>query len=85
MSIPSLNSDTFTVAGRTFSSRRLVGTGKDQDHAHTLTAIAAAREPVLMASAMGKAILAGHEAFLAWRMPAKCFAPASSPVEGLFL
>ena len=85
MSIPSLNSDTFTVAGRTFSSRLLVGTGKDQDHAQTLTAIAAAREPVLIASAMGKAIQASREAFLAGRMPAKCFAPASSPVEGLFL
>ncbi|NCA88346.1 MAG: thiazole synthase [Gammaproteobacteria bacterium] len=48
------------------------------------TAIAAAREPVLMASAMRKAIQAGREAFLAGRMPAKRFASASSPVEGLF-
>ncbi len=48
------------------------------------TAIAAAREPLLMASAMKKAIEAGHEAFLAGRMPAKRFASASSPIDGLF-
>jgi thiazole synthase len=48
------------------------------------TAIAAAQRPVLMASAMRKAIEAGREAFLAGRMPAKRFASASSPLEGLF-
>ncbi|MBU0499361.1 MAG: thiazole synthase [Gammaproteobacteria bacterium] len=48
------------------------------------TAIAAARDPVLMASAMRKAIEAGREAFLAGRMPAKRFASASSPLDGLF-
>jgi thiazole synthase len=48
------------------------------------TAIAAARDPVLMASAMRKAIEAGREAFLAGRMQAKRFASASSPIEGLF-
>ncbi|WP_457668857.1 thiazole synthase [Thiolapillus sp.] len=48
------------------------------------TAIAAAQDPVLMASAMKKAIQAGREAFLAGRMPAKRFASASSPVDGLF-
>lgn len=48
------------------------------------TAIAAAKKPVLMASAMRKAIEAGREAFLAGRMPAKRFASASSPVDGLF-
>ncbi len=48
------------------------------------TAIAAARNPILMASAMKKAIEAGREAYLAGRMPAKRFASASSPVEGLF-
>ncbi len=48
------------------------------------TAIAAARDPVLMASAMKKAIQAGREAFLAGRMQAKRFASASSPLEGLF-
>ena len=48
------------------------------------TAIAAARDPVLMASAMRKAIEAGREAYLAGRMAPKRFASASSPVEGLF-
>jgi thiazole synthase len=48
------------------------------------TAIAAAKDPVLMASAMRKAIEAGREAFLAGRMAPKRFASASSPVEGLF-
>jgi len=48
------------------------------------TAIAAADKPVLMASAMRKAIEAGREAYLAGRMPAKRFASASSPVDGMF-
>ncbi|WP_416274507.1 thiazole synthase [Lamprobacter sp.] len=48
------------------------------------TAIAAAKDPVLMASAMRKGIEAGREAFLAGRMPAKRFASASSPIEGTF-
>ena len=48
------------------------------------TAIDAAQQPVLMASAMKKGIQAGREAFLAGRMQAKRFASASSPVDGLF-
>ena len=48
------------------------------------TAIAAAQNPPLMASAMKKAIEGGREAFLAGRMPRKRFASASSPIEGLF-
>jgi len=48
------------------------------------TAIAAARNPVLMASAMKKAIEAGREAYLAGRMPKKLYASASSPIEGTF-
>ncbi len=48
------------------------------------TAIAAAKNPVLMASAMKKAIEAGREAYLAGRMQPKRFASASSPMEGLF-
>ncbi|MBK5967716.1 MULTISPECIES: thiazole synthase [Thiorhodovibrio] len=48
------------------------------------TAIAAARDPILMASAMRKAIEAGREAYLAGRMPAKRYASASSPIEGTF-
>lgn len=48
------------------------------------TAIAEARNPILMASAMRKGIQAGREAFLAGRMPRKRFASASSPIDGLF-
>ena len=47
------------------------------------TAIAGAREPALMASAMRKAIEAGREAFLAGRIPMKAYGSASSPVDGL--
>ncbi len=47
------------------------------------TAIAAARNPVLMARAMKKAVEAGREAFLAGRMPKKLYsASPSSPTEG---
>ncbi|WP_455209667.1 thiazole synthase [Kaarinaea lacus] len=48
------------------------------------TAIAGAKNPVLMASAMKKAIEAGREAFLAGRIPKKRYASASSPIEGTF-
>jgi thiazole synthase len=48
------------------------------------TAIAAAKDPVLMASAMKKAVEAGREAFRAGRMPRKRYASASSPVDGTF-
>lgn len=47
------------------------------------TAIAGARDPLLMASAMKKAVEAGREAFLAGRIPRKRYASASSPVDGL--
>ncbi|HEX7813276.1 MAG TPA: thiazole synthase [Burkholderiales bacterium] len=47
------------------------------------TAIAAARDPILMASAMKKAVQAGREAFLAGRMPKKLYsASPSSPATG---
>ena len=47
------------------------------------TAIAAAKNPVLMAQAMKKAVQAGREAFLAGRMPKKLYAAApSSPTTG---
>ncbi|HVJ62087.1 MAG TPA: thiazole synthase [Tahibacter sp.] len=46
------------------------------------TAIAGAKNPVLMASAMRKAVEAGREAFLAGRIPRKRYASASSPVDG---
>jgi len=48
------------------------------------TAIACAKNPVLMASAMKKAVEAGREAFLAGRVPRKRYASASSPIDGLF-
>lgn len=47
------------------------------------TAVATAQKPVLMASAMKKAVEAGREAYLAGRMPKKLYsASPSSPVEG---
>ena len=48
------------------------------------TAIAGAKNPVLMASAMKKAVEAGREAFLAGRIPKKRYASASSPIDGTF-
>ena len=48
------------------------------------TAIALAKDPVLMAGAMRKAVEAGREAFLAGRMPKKLYAASpSSPTTGL--
>ena len=48
------------------------------------TAIAGARDPVRMASAMKKGIEAGREAYRAGRIPRKRFASASSPIDGTF-
>jgi len=48
------------------------------------TAIAAAQDPILMASAMKKAIEAGRESYFAGRMPRKQYASASSPLDGTF-
>ena len=48
------------------------------------TAIAAAKDPVMMARAMKKGVEAGREAFLAGRMPKKLYAASpSSPAEGI--
>ncbi|MBU1864388.1 MAG: thiazole synthase [Candidatus Omnitrophica bacterium] len=47
------------------------------------TAIAGAKDPILMAKAMRHAVLAGREAYLAGRIPKKPYASASSPQEGL--
>src|SRR4051812_27331778 len=47
------------------------------------TAIAQAKNPVLMAHAMREAISAGRRAFLAGRMPRRLYASASSPESGL--
>jgi thiazole synthase len=46
------------------------------------TAIAGAKDPVRMARAMGLAVAAGREAFLAGRMPRKFTASPSSPMAG---
>ena len=48
------------------------------------TAMAAAKNPILMAQAMKKAVEAGREAYLAGRMPKKLYAAApSSPATGI--
>src|SRR6202051_3502383 len=47
------------------------------------TAIASAKDPLLMAEAMQHAVLAGRQAFLAGRMQRKLYATASSPLEGI--
>ncbi|HNH52219.1 MAG TPA: thiazole synthase, partial [Nitrosomonas sp.] len=48
------------------------------------TAIAAAKDPVMMASAMRKAVEAGREAYLAGRMEKKFYsASPSSPIDGI--
>ena len=68
-----------------------VGTASDASNAMELgcdgvlmnTAIAGARDPVLMAHAMRLAIEAGRAAFRAGRIPRKRYASASSPVDGL--
>ncbi len=67
-----------------------VGTASDASVAMELgcdgvlmnTAIAEAKNPVLMASAMRKGVEAGRAAFLAGRMPRKRYGSASSPIEG---
>jgi thiazole synthase len=47
------------------------------------TAIAGAKDVILMAEAMKLAIEAGRKAFLAGRIPKKLYATASSPIEGV--
>ncbi len=47
------------------------------------TAIAGARDPVLMAEAMRLGVEAGRKSFLAGRIPRKLHASASSPIEGM--
>ena len=69
-----------------------VGTASDASIAMELgcdgvlmnTAIAEAQNPVLMASAMKKAVESGREAYLAGRMPRRLYASASSPIDGTF-
>jgi len=47
------------------------------------TAIAEARDPIRMATAMKHAVIAGREAYLAGRMPRRMYADPSSPLAGL--
>jgi thiazole synthase len=47
------------------------------------TAIAHAKDPVLMAEAMREGVRAGRKAFLAGRMPRQRYANASSPAAGI--
>ena len=47
------------------------------------TAIAGARDPLMMAEAMRDAVSAGRRAFRAGRIPRKLYASASSPVDGM--
>jgi thiazole synthase len=69
-----------------------VGTASDASIAMELgcaavlmnTAIAEARDPVLMAQAMRHAVIAGRAAFRAGRMPRRLHAAASSPLDGTF-
>ena len=69
-----------------------VGTASDASLAMELgcdgvlmnTAIAGAQKPVLMASAMKKAVSAGREAYLSGRIPKRPYATASSPIDGKF-
>ena len=47
------------------------------------TAVAEAKDPVLMARAMKNAIQAGRDSFRAGRMPRRLYASASSPLSGM--
>lgn len=68
-----------------------VGTASDASIAMELgcdgvlmnTAIACAKDPVGMATAMRHAMIAGRLAYLAGRIPKKLYASASSPLEGM--
>ena len=47
------------------------------------TAIAEAKNPLLMAEAMKNAVIAGRQAYLAGRMAKRLYADPSSPLAGL--
>jgi thiazole synthase len=47
------------------------------------TAIAGAKDPIMMAEAMKLAVEAGRKAYLAGRIPKKLYATASSPIDGI--
>jgi thiazole synthase len=68
-----------------------VGTASDATYAMELgadavlmnTAIAGAKDPIVMAEAMKYAVDAGRLAYKAGRIPRKLYATASSPIEGM--
>ena len=70
-----------------------VGTASDASVAMELgcdgvlmnTAVAGAKDPILMAEAMREAVSAGRKAYLAGRIPRKLYAQASSPESGLIV
>jgi len=47
------------------------------------TAIASAKDPILMAEAMRLGVESGRKAYLAGRIPKKLYATASSPLDGI--
>jgi thiazole synthase len=47
------------------------------------TAVAGAKDPMMMAEAIRHAVIAGRLAYKAGRMPRKLYATASSPIEGM--
>jgi len=47
------------------------------------TAVAEAKNPLLMARAMKNAVSAGRDSYLAGRMPRRLYASASSPLDGM--
>src|ERR671928_8742 len=96
--------DSWSVAGKTFTSRLIVegagvpvlvdagvGTASDAAVAMELgcdgvlmnTAIAEAKDPIVMARAMKAAVEAGRLAYLAGRMGQRRYADPSSPLAGL--
>ncbi len=68
-----------------------VGTASDVSQAMELgcdavlvnTAIAGAKDPIMMAEALKHACIAGRLAYIAGRIPKKLYASASSPIEGM--
>ncbi|MEO5356210.1 MAG: thiazole synthase [Nitrospirae bacterium YQR-1] len=68
-----------------------VGTASDVAEAMELgcdavlvnTAIAGAKDPIMMAGAMKHAVIAGRYAYKSGRIPKKLYATASSPIEGM--
>jgi thiazole synthase len=47
------------------------------------TAIASAKDPILMAEAMRLGVESGRKAYLAGRIPKRLYATASSPLDGI--